>query len=290
MIDPDGLVDLYNSLVFGWSPFIFDIKVKRLRRLLRNVARTGFFRQNYLRFLRFARINKAIPYKLDPRYYGRNVAKYCPDYHKLVNDLINELVEFRFTGNWVGMDFLKKSSIYFGRHQSEEELAKVLGNFYRDIVHAVLKEQNVKHFVEDNTWNILYFDTILKLVREAKLVHIYRDSRDVVCSYMTQMWAPANLTEATSFYKEIINSWWDTRDRLSDDSYLEISLENLVSNPKTVLQQICNFWDIEWHNSLLETDLNHSHTGRWKIDLTEKQQEYVNSELQMELRKLGYSQ
>ena len=59
-----------------------------------------------------------------------------------------------------------------------KQLADRLGKFYRDFASDVTTHQRVPHFLEKNTWNILYFDRLLELVPEARLVHVRRDPRD----------------------------------------------------------------------------------------------------------------
>jgi len=34
LIDPDGIVDLYNGLLYGWAPYMIDKKIKRFRNLI----------------------------------------------------------------------------------------------------------------------------------------------------------------------------------------------------------------------------------------------------------------
>lgn len=288
MIDPDGLIDFYNAFNDNWSPVHFDVRIKRLKKLLLDVRNTSFFRRGYLYFVRSTGIQELLPFKIDYRYAGRNVENYCQDYLEMVDELIDELTLFKYRGSWIGQGIFDKKEISFGGPFSKKKLAKIMGGFYRDIIICVLTSQDVKYYVEDNTWNILWFDKILELLPEAKIVHIYRDPRDVVASYTKQVWAPNNPLESVHFYKKLMDTWWELREEIPEKSYFEVSLERLVADTNSTLRDICGFWNIEWHDNLTRTDLSKSNTGRWKIDFNREDQIMVQRELSIYIEKLGY--
>lgn len=287
-VDPDGVIDFFNTLSTGWSPYLFDVKLKRLERLLKDIGTQSHI-FNMLRYiLGYTGLDHKLNYKLVPRYTGLQTTDYCPNYLELVNQLIEQLTEFRYRGTWTGTAFLQESSICYHAPLEVHELACILGDFIRQVAWFTVKNQKARHYVEDNTWNILWFDKLLQLVPEAKLVHIYRDPRDVVASYTQQSWGPSDPIQAARMYKGIIEHWWVVRQHLLTDSFLEISLESLVADPESVLRYICEFWEIEWDEALLTTDLRRSNSGRWKKDLTRPEQEQVGIILEKQLTELGY--
>ena len=288
-IDPDGLIDFYSTFFSGWSPFLFDVKRKRLRRLLldlgRNSSMANFFRLGF----KTLKMQDVLPFKLVPQYCQIEIQKICPDYKRRVDRLMEDLTDFRFNGHWMGNALFEKTTIAHAPHWEKERLARLLGDFFRNVIRSTLEAQRKSVYVEDNTWNILWFDKMLELVPEAKLVHIYRDPRDVVASYMKQTWTPTDPVQGAKFIGSILDRWWQIRDGLPTDAYLEISLESMVSDPTSILQDVCMFWGIDWHESLLKTDLSRSHSGRWKKDLNNDQKERVQSLLAGYIEKLGYS-
>ena len=178
--------------------------------------------------------------------------------------------------------------MYYNYFHDRQNLIKLLSHFLESVIKSALKKQDCKYYLEKNTWNILWYDSILELLPNAKMVHIFRDPRDVVASYTKQKWMPSDPIQSAVIYRDMINRWWSVRKNLSTDCYFEISLENLVSDPKKVLLRICDFWNIPWSERLLDVKLNQSHTGRWKRDLTIKQQREVEKLLFEEMVKLGY--
>ena len=287
-IDPDGAIDFFNTFSAGWSPYLFDVKLRRLERLLKDIGRRNRLYTYLRRVPGYTRLTRKIPYKLVSRYSHLSIADDCPNYFELVDQLIEQLLDFRYRGTWAGADFLQEASMSYGSPVKMDELACILGGFIRQVAWSIVQHQNARHYVEDNTWNILWFDKLLQLMPEAKLVHVYRDPRDVVASYTKRSWTPSDPVQAAKFYQDIMERWWMVRQNVPQHSFKEISLEDLVANPKPVLENICAFWGIEWSEALLTTDLSRSNSGRWRRDLTGQQQEQICAILVEQLARLGY--
>jgi hypothetical protein len=287
LIDPDGLIDFYNTISNGWSPYLYDIKLKRLKKKLIQAGRDGFFKKG-LSVINDVGFLSRFPYRLAPCYSGLNMVRYCPNYFQIVDKLISDLTDFKYRGQWIGMEMWEKKSLVFKEDIEEKTLAYILGNFYRKIIEDIFDFQKAKNYVEDNTWTILWFDKILNILPEAKLVHIYRDPRDVVSSFLHQSWCPSNLIEATKWYKSIIKRWLKLKNQIAKNAYMEISLESLVAKPKDTIKKICDFWNIEYNSSILNIDLSRSHSGRWKKDLNKDQQNNLEYLLKDELQCFGY--
>ncbi len=286
-IDPDGLVDFFNGCRIGWTPYAFDLKLRRLRRFLYAVGRQGFTGKLYSYVLQKSKIERWIPVSLVPRYAGVGMEKYCPSFCRFVDELVADLTEFTYAGQWNGSAFLERTEMSFSPEREREELARPLRTFWRKVIAETCSLQNAQYYVEDNTWNILHFGEIQSILPEAKLVHVQRDPRDVVASYTTMRWSPKDPRQAAQWYKAIINRWFHVRERLEPSSFLEIALEDLVRDPRGVLEAICAFWEVEWDDSLLAEDLSRSHSGRWKKDFTKEQVAAVNEVLSPELERLG---
>jgi hypothetical protein len=288
-IDPDGLVDYYTGFESGWSPYLADSRLKRLESLLRDIGQhkrvaraVAFLFNRYSLERHFSRC-------LVPRYAGIAFERHCPDYFTHVERLIRELEEFNYAGQWNGSELFSRRKMHFTSRKSRQELRSILGGFWRDVIRSTCVYQKKSIFVEDNTWSILWFDKILELLPEARLVHVVRDPRDIVASYTKMRWAPDNPLHAARWYKGVINEWFSIKERLDNDKYLVIKLEDLVEQPVAILQRVCAFWGVPWNDGLLNTDLSKSHSGRWKTDLSDIDGRMVTEELGAELEQLGYS-
>jgi len=288
-IDPDGLVDYYTSFESGWSPYLVDTRLKRLELLLRDIGQhkrparaIAFLFNRYGLERYFLRC-------LVPRYAGIAFERQCPDYFTHVDRLIRTLEEFSYTGQWNGSELFSRRKIHFSSRKSRRELANILGGFWRNVIRSTCAYQGKGIFVEDNTWSILWFDKILDLLPEARLVHVVRDPRDIVASYTKMRWAPDNPLQAARWYKGVITEWFSVKDRLDSNQYIEIRLEDLVEQPVEILKRVCAFWEVPWNDCLLDSDLSKSHSGRWKTDLSDDDGRAVTRELRAELEQLGYS-
>jgi hypothetical protein len=202
--------------------------------------------------------------RVKPAYWSISLRKACPAYDAFVHDLIQELIEFRYTGRWAGTPLAQESSVLFGTDDVVSPLQRFVSQFVQCVCGT---KPGTTHFVEDTPFNILAFDGILRLQPTARLVHVFRDPRDVVASYTTKAWSPSNPIEAATFYASVMKRWERIRMSLPASSYLEVGLSSLVSRPERTLRSITDFWALPWEAGLLEIELSRSNRGRWKTDI-----------------------
>lgn len=305
LIDPDGIVDFYTSSVATWSPYLFDRRLKRLERLLedcgssefaRGFGRPGEPRGSGQGGARGALGAGSLPAarrwlkksRFLPRYFDVNVTKTCPEFPRLVERVVEELTEFRFEGRWGGTPRWEATVMSFGRPDAER-LRAVLGGFVLDVFGCVAQAQDATHVVEDSPYNHLAFRQIHELVPRSRLVHIYRDPRDVVASLAGMVWAPSDPLEAARQYVAVHEEWKAVRAKLPEGSFLEVSLEELVARPRDVLPTLCEFLELEWTDALLTVDLGRAHSGRWRSDVPAPAHDALHRALQPALDDYGYS-
>ena len=94
-------------------------------------------------------------------------------------------------------------------------------------------------------------DIIHKLFPNAKIIHLVRDGRDVAVSLSKLDWG-------TTHIPRLANDWrWKTilahkMGAMLNGNYLEIKYEQLVKNPRIVLQKICDFLDEPYSDEMLQ--------------------------------------
>jgi hypothetical protein len=287
IIDPDGLVDFYAGYTAVWSPYLADRKVKRLERLLHCLSEEPFSHRLLGTLIQWLDPDGRA---LSPRaYHGWELTRHLPNFQQHVEDLMSQLVEFSFPACWVGTDGYQRSpTVYYAPPRSKPELARVLGDFVRGVIEDLLSHTGKAFFVEDNTWNILLARELLDFLPDARIVHVYRDPRDVVASFSQQRWSPTDKEQGARWYKAMMNHWFDVRSTLDLDSYHELSLESLVASPESALRRLCEFADIPFDEAMLALDLSHSHSGRWKTDCSEQEKVEIHRILEDIIRQLGY--
>jgi len=287
-IDPDGLVDFYTTFQNIWSPILFDIKLKRLRKLLEGIEKYGPLARLYRDIIYKSQLPRISPFNLDVPFGSISATDYCPNYRKIVNEFLTKLTRFKYRARWTGSPFLSKNEMCYASPFDEQTLAKMLGDFFRNIAFDVAQAQGRHCYIENNTWYPLFIDKFLDLVPEAKLISIYRDPRDVISSYISRNYTPKTPVQAAYYYKDIIKSWERIKKRIPDHAFLEISLEQMIDNPEEVTRRICDFLEIPWHENLLKAPLHRNSTQRWKRDLTADDIDKIQLVIKRELYLYGY--
>ena len=309
LIDPDGLVDFYESMENAWSPYVFDVKVRRLKSLLIDIGEAGVVgrallgvgvgdaadptvRPSQSRGRRAVKSllndlrEREIVQRALPRYPTVNLRRYCNEYRRLVDELMEALVEFDYHGRWIGSARWQSSSVVFGPRE-EVSLEAALGQFYKKVARCISKEAS--HFVEDSPLNLLSFGSVLRILPDAKLLHMYRDPRDVVASIRGEKWGPGDTSDAIALYRRMMDRWTLVKSRLPTGTYMELSLEDLSKDPRDALSRICEFWGVSWHEDLLQVDLSKTNAGRWAIDIPPEERGILTERLQPYLSALGYA-
>jgi len=288
MVDPDGVVDLYESLSRSWSPYIVDTKIKRFEVLMKRLYKTSVISLAWLAISRI--LNKNRPYLESPPYARMSFKRYNINIMKHFNELESNLSVYKYNGSWVGnTQVTLMPSIKFCPPVARAYLASSLREFVEKIIDPILVKRNATHWCEDSPFSILHAESILEILPQSKFIHIYRDPRDVIASYKQQPWAPRDIALLVKFYKSIIQRIFKVIENMPENSLIEVPFERLLKYPKEEILKIKEFIGLQIDNSLFQTDLEKSHSGRWKREFSTGEQEYIRKELEHIRQRLGYS-
>lgn len=283
MIDPDGIVDFYDTFDRWVSPLASGLKIQRLEQLLQDLGKEIFPHGVIGKWL------KKTKWLTSRRYGGYRLAETFPNYDEQVETLIDKLTEATYAGRWVGSpSYSYKAQMAFARNFSREKLAEIFRSFLFGLVRPVLESSGKKMFIEDDSWNMMFAKELLEIVPEAKFLHVYRDPRDVVTSFITKNWCPTDLDATVKFYKPVIRRCRLVAKSLPRDRILEIGIEEIVERPREKLGLICSHFGLSFDENMLNVGLVASSFGRWKRELTAAQCNFVDSALADEIRDLGY--
>lgn len=277
-IDPNGVVDFYNSYTTSWSPFLASKRIKNFIGFLRSLSERD--EQLYVKSKDILGThNQGLGLTPYP-YHGWELNKAFPGYEEFVNLLEKELVGAKYPAVWPGADpLIKNHHMLYGSPLSKQDLLPLLNNFLSKCISAYLSSNKKELFVEDNTWSILFADDLKDLFPDSKMIHVLRDPRDVIASMIKQRWTPSNLKDVVLYYKEIMNVWLTKRKHLPDNFLIEIKLERLIDKKEKTIKDMCNFAEVNFDKNMLNIDLSKSNSGRYKEEFSKEEIIYIENEL-----------
>ena len=287
IIDPNGIVDFINSTESNWSPYFYEKKILYLKKFLKKIGRKNLFDHGIGKIIRS---NKIFKNNISSNaYHGWELSKYFPNYFFHVDRLIESLVDFKYNGMWVGTDsFTFKNKILDSSHKDKEELFLIFNKFLKNLFHDLFSKETKDILIEDNTWNLLFADSLCSLFENPKFIHVYRDPRDVVSSYMKQRWMPSNIEKSAVICKDLYERTFEKTAGIPSGNLLELSLENLIINKKKYLKNISNFIGIEVNDKMETFNLFDTSTERYKKDIGTKEMDLIEPILRNTVEKLGY--
>lgn len=270
IIDPDGIIDFYNSFPVYWSPYAADARLKRLESFLLSLAESDPQVQS-----RAAKAKAFDPKGLrlsHPPYAGWELNRWIPGYSGYVNQLIEKLTEFSYNAVWPGTpEGVDNNRMRFASPMSKTDLAPAIRQFLGTCFDAICEAQTRPVFVEDNTHNILFASDLLGLIPSARLIHVVRDPRDVVASLLDQRWAPTDIPQAIRWYVEVMQTWERQFQMCDQKRVIVVRLEEIVHEPKLTLSKLSDFCGLALENDMLAVDLSRHNIGRFRQILNLKE-------------------
>jgi hypothetical protein len=141
--------------------------------------------------------------------------------------------------------------------------------FYRIALEEYAKSQGKLRFGDKTPYNILYLEEISQLFPKCKIIHIKRDPRDVVASYIKLPAASKDVIIHSLAWKCFITSWKNyLAIKPVTNNYLELAYEDLVGNPKQELKRICEFIGESYNREMLhfhKTSDRYIKNEPWKV-------------------------
>jgi hypothetical protein len=124
--------------------------------------------------------------------------------------------------------------------------ASGLRDFVQLLEAHVLTRLARPRLVEKSPTNVYCLRELTRLLPEARVLHVVRDGRDVVCSLLGRGFS---LFQAASRWLYDVSAGFACRDL---PQLLEVRYEELVRSPAAVLRRVCEHCELEFHPSMLE--------------------------------------
>jgi len=265
LVNPDGLLSLKRALVDDWSPFNATVAIERFNQMIINFSR------------HFGHYTSSLTYRqiLGKKNWDTKTKKF-----------LDKLISFKYKGSWGGnSNIIGKSlihffglrklnpflgKIYYHGPLSKERFFQITREFIIRLFSNRMKKLNKKIWVDHSPQICMHADFVIDMFPEAKFLYLYRDPRDVICSYRTRDWAPDKIIEAATIVRDILLRWEKVKQSISKESYVEIRFEDLILNTSRVLEQICSWLGIQLTEEMKKIDLSRNNIGRWQKELTQR--------------------
>ncbi|MGL4503386.1 MAG: sulfotransferase family protein [Planktothrix sp.] len=158
---------------------------------------------------------------------------------------------------------LKKLFQEIGRPEVANNLPKLplfMGQYTRKffkLINEIIQESGKSIFLEKTPVHLHYINYIEKFLNTPKFLHIVRNGSDVTASLYEA--AHKDLKTWGSEFRTVdgcINYWIQdievTRQNLHKPNHFLVRYEQLVEEPKTVLEKVCQFIGVEFTENMLE--------------------------------------
>lgn len=203
---------------------------------------------------------------------------------------------------------LDASSLYEAAlkiRKDEQSLAVLIDTIY--MCYAKKHQSTANRWGDKTPKNTIRLEYLNWIFPNAQYLHIIRDGRDVVASYLDSgIYNDAGI--AASRWLLSVTKAQFFSENLKKENYCEIKYEDLVLSPKKTLGKICSFLKIEFveemlsfwetsqnlgdtihfHHKNVKNPLNSKAIGRWQERLNTEQQKLIGLKLNDKLKDLNY--
>jgi protein-tyrosine sulfotransferase len=179
-----------------------------------------------------------------------------------------------------------------------------------DVLYTSYAQQHqpqARRWGDKTPMNTLYLQEIRQVFPKAQFIHMLRDGRDVVTSYL-QSGLYEDLPSAVRRWLQAVESASKLAKIVDKKAYLLVRYEDLVNEPVRVVQETCTFLDIPYraeildfwkqadqlgdtyqdHHQKVHSPIQPDSIGNWRRKLNAPQQEQVQRLLKAKLAELGY--
>lgn len=105
---------------------------------------------------------------------------------------------------------------------------------------------------EKSPGHIFYWKEIKQTFPNAKVVHIVRDGRDVATSIINARMGPKTYFAAAKMWCDCLDGIKRIKQDCSENNFIEIRYEDLLSAPKETLQKVCSILGVKYSEDMLK--------------------------------------
>lgn len=189
----------------------------------------------------------AIPYESNffDKYYTNRQEYGCLNDENnrrcLVNDLLNE-------------PRVKQWDHTLTINDIDTKAATSIENAINALYQAYASKDNKPLWGDKSPGYVDKIDTLWKIFPDTKIIHIYRDGRDVALSTMAYgWWSISDFRTTVYHWGKKVRCALDTLNNHNQQQHFSVKYEDFVADPKTMLLNICRFLGLDYEPAMLET-------------------------------------
>jgi len=204
----------------------------------------------------------------------------------------------------IGIDFSLISQELKGCEECDRSLYKIIAAIYESYSMSTYGE--IRAWGDKTPWNVFHYERIKKVFPRARYIHMLRDGRDCVASYLDSLGGLMNLDCGNAAYR-----WRDAvrrADKIKDENpgrFIEVRYEELATTPEREVSRIIKFLGLSEtlhstihremlgdvsaiHHRNLFQPVSGNSIGRWKASLSANDKKIVRKLLSDDLQSRGY--
>ena len=261
--DPDGLLDLIDCYTNNWTPYNAEIALRRFIYIMKCC-----FGENILDKQRNILYRMGInPHKYSYLNLSKAINMNNNTASRIVDVFINQIRLSISDSYWFGSPKFEKRSFYETRYLDKEKINIASIEMIKNFLRHYSGYSDNKFWVENTPFNLIQAHRLIKLFPNMKLLHVYREPKDVISSFKYRNYGSnSDITNA----KRLLNIWkrWiDVKKVLPINSFIEFNLRDIVNDQEKMSKIICNFAGFNFEEDMLTVNLNKSNYGRWRNDI-----------------------
>jgi len=285
LTDPGGFISLKNVFVDNWTFWRGDHAIHEFKALTKDLTSKWFGGYPLSNFK----------------------AEFCGNFEVANKQFLDNLVQSSYYGKWIKHSniFYKLLSrlirpkrlkmfnreIFITHSLDYSQFKEITRNYFNTLVEKKLQEDMASMYIIDEPFISQNPTECMDITGANKLIVVLRDPRDVFQSFQGRDWTPRDKDSSLNYLKSVYSCWTMKKEQLPKGLYLELKLEDIVSNFSETYKRLCQFLNIDPKDDiLLNTNYSpeKSHIGRWREELSNKEQEELNNYFSKLLTQLNY--
>lgn len=138
----------------------------------------------------------------------------------------------------------------------EEQLFRQSETYHLFTLNRLIYEQaaiskNAKYWCCKSMANVHYAAEMEAFGLRPKYVFLYRDGRDVACSFKKAIVGEKHIYHLAQQWKKDQQACIRLRETLPADRFFSLSYEQLITEPESEIRRLCHFLDIEYRADML---------------------------------------